>query len=171
MDLKKYIREIPNFPKEGILFKDITPLLAEPAAFDYALKQMSTYIELKQVDAIVAIESRGFIFASPIAQVLNLPFILVRKPGKLPAKTKTVQYSLEYGSGKLEIHEDAIKPGMKVAIVDDLLATGGTAKAASDLITKCGGTVCSYSFLIELEALNGRKLLENIDVQTILSYL
>lgn len=170
MDLKKYIRDVPNFPKDGILFKDITPLLAEPAAFQYVLKQMSTYIEQKNVNAIAAIESRGFIFASPIAQMLNLPFVLVRKPGKLPAKTKTVEYSLEYGSGKLEIHEDAIRPGMKVAIVDDLLATGGTARGARDLIAKCGGSVCSYSFLIELEELKGRTLLENLDIQAILSY-
>lgn len=170
MDLKKHIRNIPNFPIEGILFRDITPLLATPAAYESALNQMADYLKIMKPDAIVAIESRGFMFACPIAIKMGLPFVPVRKPGKLPAKTVNVEYSLEYGSGKLEMHSDAVEQGMRVAVVDDLLATGGTAKAAGDLIKLCGAEVCSYSFLIELTPLRGRELLKGAEIQAILSY-
>ncbi len=170
MNLKDYIRDIADFPQKGILFKDITPLLAAPKAFNYAIDLMSDFVKNSNAQAIAAIESRGFIFACPLACKLNLPFILIRKPGKLPYKTKSVEYSLEYGCGKLEIHEDAIIQGMRVAIVDDLLATGGTAKGAAGLIEECKGSVCAYSFLIELSALGGNLLLNSDKIQSILQY-
>ena len=170
MDLKKYIRNIPNFPKEGILFRDITPLLAEVSAYQEALNKMAEFVSYSGAEAIVAIESRGFMFACPVAEKLKLPFVPVRKPGKLPHKTKSVEYELEYGKGTLQIHDDVIKEGMKAAVIDDLLATGGTASAAARLIEACGGVVCSYSFLIELRALGGRKLLNNADIQALIAY-
>jgi adenine phosphoribosyltransferase len=170
MDLKKYIRNIPNFPVEGILFRDITPLLANPEAYNNALDQMANFVKAARAEAIVAIESRGFMFACPVAQKLNLPFIPVRKPGKLPYKTKSIEYNLEYGTGILEIHEDSLQENMRVAIVDDLLATGGTAGGAAKLVKLCKASVCAYSFLIELKALKGRELLNGSEVQAILSF-
>ncbi len=170
MNYEDLIREVPDFPKPGILFRDITPLLANPEAFTKVTDDLAALLKRENIEAIASIESRGFIFGAPLALKLKVPFIPVRKPGKLPHKTRSVEYSLEYGSGKLEVHEDGVKKGARVAIIDDLLATGGTAAAAAHLIEKSGGKVVAYGFLIELEALGGRKVLNNGPVLTLLKY-
>lgn len=170
MDLKKYVADIPDFPKEGILFRDVTPMLADKDAYAYAVNQIRDYATSKNVDVVCGPESRGFIAGCPVAYALNVGFVPVRKPGKLPRETVSVEYSLEYGTNELFIHADAIKPGQKVLIVDDLLATGGTAKAACELIEKLGGEVAGLAFFIELEALKGRELLEGYDVFCLLKY-
>jgi adenine phosphoribosyltransferase len=170
VDLKKYIRDIPDFPSAGILFRDITPLLKDPKAFDYAINQMAEKISGSKPTAVAAIESRGFIFATPIAIKLGIPFIPVRKPGKLPYEAVSVEYSLEYGSGKLEMHADSLGKNDKVIIVDDLLATGGTAKAAADLCEKVGASVVGYQFAIELSFLGGRDVLAPKDVSALRVY-
>ena len=170
VDLKKYIRDIPDFPSAGILFRDITPLLKDPKAFDYAINQMAEKISASKPTAVAAIESRGFIFATPIAIKLGVPFIPVRKPGKLPYEAVSVEYSLEYGSGKLEMHADSLNNNDKVVIVDDLLATGGTAKAAADLCEKVGATVVGYQFAIELSFLGGRSVLSPKEVSALMVY-
>jgi len=170
MDWKKYIRQIPDFPKPGILFRDITPLLAAPEAFQCVVQEMMTTLQGSKIDAIVAIESRGFIIGAPLACQLNIPFVPVRKPGKLPAKTYSVEYALEYGSGRLELHTDALQKGMRVAIVDDLLATGGTAAAAATLVKQCGASVAAFAFIIELAALKGRALLSQALVHALVTY-
>ena len=170
MDLKKYVAEIPDFPKEGILFRDVTPMLADKEAYAYAINQIRDYATDKNVDIVCGPESRGFIAGCPVAYALNVGFVPVRKPGKLPRETVSVEYSLEYGTNELFMHADAIKPGQKVLIVDDLLATGGTAKAACELIEKLGGEVAGLVFFIELEALKGRELLEGYDVFCLLKY-
>lgn len=170
MDLKKYVADIPDFPKEGILFRDVTPMLADKDAYAYAVNQIRDYAASKNVDVVCGPESRGFIAGCPVAYALNVGFVPVRKPGKLPRETVSVEYSLEYGTNELFMHADAIKPGQKVLIVDDLLATGGTAKAACELIEKLGGEVAGLAFFIELEALKGRELLEGYDVFCLLKY-
>lgn len=170
MDLKKYVADIPDFPKEGILFRDVTPMLADKDAYAYAVNQIRDYATSKNVDVVCGPESRGFIAGCPVAYALNVGFVPVRKPGKLPRETVSVEYSLEYGTNELFMHADAIKPGQKVLIVDDLLATGGTAKAACELIEKLGGEVAGLAFFIELEALKGRELLEGYDVFCLLKY-
>ncbi len=152
IDLKTYIRDVPDFPLPGVLFRDITPLLRTPGAFNAALDAMTAYVESRSVDAIVGIESRGFLFGAPIAERLALPFVPVRKPGKLPAAHMSVEYSLEYGNSQLDIHADALARGDRAIIVDDLLATGGSAHAAAKLIELLGGVVDSALFLIELAA-------------------
>jgi adenine phosphoribosyltransferase len=164
IDLKHYIRDVPDFPEPGILFRDITPLLQTPKAFRAAIEQMCTYIRSRAPDAIVGIESRGFIFGTPIATELALPFVPIRKPGKLPAAHMSVEYSLEYGTGQLDIHADALQPGQRVVIVDDLLATGGTALGAAKLVEMIRGRVAGMAFLIELAALPGRERLDGYDV-------
>jgi adenine phosphoribosyltransferase len=164
VDLRKYIREIPDFPQPGVLFRDITPLLQNPDAFEASLIAMADYVADRTPDAIVGIESRGFIFGTPIAARLGLPFVPIRKPGKLPAARMSVEYALEYGSGQLDIHSDAIQPGQRVVIIDDLLATGGTAVGACKLIELIQGKVAGVAFLIELEALAGRSRLAEYDV-------
>ena len=169
MNLKEFIRDVPDFPKAGILFRDITPLLGARDAFRHAIDELAGIIKTIRPSAIAAIESRGFIFGAPVAVRLGLPFVPIRKPGKLPAKTYSTEYGLEYGSDKLEMHTDAIPQGAKVAIVDDLLATGGTAQAAAKLIELCGGKIVGYAFLIELEALKGRTLLP-APVHSVLQY-
>src|SRR5262249_108751 len=138
MDLTKYIRDIPDFPKPGILFKDITPLLAEPRALQYAVDQMAAHYRTRRVDAVAAVEARGFLFASPLALTLQKPLVPLRKPGKLPHKTHSFSYDLEYGSAELHVHVDAIEPRTHVLLVDDLLATGGTMGAGCRLIEKAG---------------------------------
>ncbi len=170
MDLKQYIRDVPDFPAPGILFRDITPLLHESGAFAFAIEEMSAHIESLRVDVIVGVESRGFVFGAPIAHRLRLPFVPVRKPGKLPAARMTVEYSLEYGDNALDIHADAITAGQRVALVDDLLATGGTARASAKLVELLGGRVAGCVFLIELAALGGRARLDGYDVRTFIRY-
>ena len=170
MDLKSTIREIPNFPKEGIGFKDITTLLKDGEAFKYAVDEMVKDLQDKKVDVIVGPEARGFLMGTPVAYAMGIGFVPVRKPGKLPGQTESYDYGLEYGTDTLEIHKDAIKPGQRVAIVDDLLATGGTMEAAAKLIEKLGGEVVSMQFLIELEFLNGKENLSQYDINSLIKY-
>ena len=163
------IRDVPDFPKPGVVFKDITPMLANGAAFGAAVSQMAALVG-DDVDAIVGIESRGFIFGAALAQQLGLGLVTVRKPGKLPADVHSVEYELEYGVDRLEIHRDALSKGHKVVIIDDLLATGGTAAATVELIRKLGAEVDSCLFAIELGFLDGRAALEGVKVNSLLSY-
>lgn len=170
MDLKSKIRNIEDFPEKGIIFRDITTLLKDPEAMTYSVDEVIKCIKDEDFDVIAGPESRGFIFGMPAAYSLKKGFVPVRKKGKLPAKVRSKEYSLEYGTATIEIHEDAIKPGTKVAIVDDLLATGGTAKAISELVEEMGGVVTSFTFLIELDGLKGRELLSKYKVNSILHY-
>lgn len=170
MDLKKCVRVIENFPKEGISFKDITTLLKDGKALKYAIDQIVEDLKDKDIDIIVGPEARGFLLGTPVAYALEAGFVPVRKPGKLPSEVARYEYDLEYGSNVLEIHKDAIKPGQKVAIVDDLLATGGTLEAAIKLIESLGGEVVSVQFLIELEDLNGKAKLEGYHVNSLIKY-
>ncbi len=169
-DLRGIIRDIPDFPKPGIVFKDITPILKQRSYFNYALNVMQKALQMFKIDYIAGIESRGFIFGAALADRMNTGFIPIRKPGKLPYKSYKEEYSLEYGVNTLEIHQDAVSDGDRVAVVDDLLATGGTAVAANRLIERCGGIVVTDLFLIELAFLKGRDQLKNVDVKTILSF-
>lgn len=169
-NLKQYVRDIPGFPKEGIIFHDITPLLQNAKAFESAVDQMANILKDKEIDSLVGIEARGFIFASALAMKLSTGLVIVRKPGKLPYVTINASYNLEYGSDSLEVHRDAIHEGSKVVLVDDLLATGGTAAAAGDLIEQLGGEVLGYCFLVELIDLGGKKLLDPHPVWSILQY-
>ena len=164
------IRDVPDFPKKGILFKDITPVLSDIDTLRASIKEMAAPFVNLRIDVVVGIESRGFIFGAPIADVLDCSFVPVRKPGKLPWKTESVSYELEYGTDALEIHEDAITEGQNVLIVDDLLATGGTAEATCKLVSKLGGNIKGLSVLIELEALNGRKRLNQYNVHSLVQY-
>jgi len=168
--IASHIRDVPNFPLPGIVFKDITPLLAQPRALREAINLMAEAAHGYEVDAVIAIESRGFIFGAPMARRLNLPLQLVRKPGKLPYKTAGVDYQLEYGTDRVEIHVDAVERGKNYMIVDDLLATGGTAEAAARLIEQQGGHVACLSFLIELGFLEGRHRLAGRPVHAVLEY-
>jgi adenine phosphoribosyltransferase len=170
MNLTQYIRDIPDFPKPGILFKDITPLLAEPKALQYAIDGMAENYDPNGIDAVAAAEARGFLFAAPLALRWKKPLIPLRKPGKLPFQTHTLQYALEYGSAALQIHIDAVKQGTRVLLVDDLLATGGTAVAGAKLIEKAGGKVVGCAFLIELAFLCGRDNLKPHDVFSLILY-
>lgn len=170
MNLKDKIRVIEDFPANGISFKDITTLLKDPEALNECINQMAERFKDVQVDMIVGPESRGFIFATPLAYLLKTGFVPVRKPGKLPAETVSFEYELEYGKDKLEIHRDSIAPGQKVLIVDDLLATGGTMYAAAQLVEKLGGEVVGLGFLIELEDLNGRDKLKGYKVESLIQY-
>ena len=164
------IRDVPDFPKKGILFKDITPVLSDIDTLRASIKEMAAPFMDLEIDVVVGIESRGFIFGAPIADVFNCSFVPVRKPGKLPWKTESVSYELEYGTDALEIHEDAITEGQNVLIVDDLLATGGTAEATCKLVSKLGGNIKGLSVLIELEDLNGRKRLNQYNVHSLVQY-
>ena len=170
MDFKKYIRNIPDFPIKGILFRDITTLLKDQAAFKSALDKLYKVTSHYKADKIAAIESRGYIFASVIAYKMGAGFIPIRKPGKLPAATIKRSYKLEYGTNELEIHKDALVKGEHVILIDDLLATGGTAAASVELIEALGGTVSAIIFLIELADLEGRKLISNYNVHSLISY-
>lgn len=169
-DLKKRIRHVPDFPKPGILFYDITTLLKDPEGLHSAIDSLAAPFVHQGIEMVVGIESRGFIFGSAIADRLKAGFVPVRKPGKLPSKTIAASYELEYGSDSLEIHADAFSKGHKVLIVDDLLATGGTARATTDLVERCGGTVVGLAFLIELVGLNGREKLAGHTLHTVLKY-
>lgn len=168
--LKELIREIPDYPKSGILFYDLTTLLRNPAGFHSLVDALCDHYEGQHVDAVVGIEARGFILAPALAYRLGAGFVPVRKPKKLPAKAVSVTYDLEYGTDTLEIHEDAIKPGSRILISDDLLATGGTAAATVALVRKLGGNVVGASFAVELTFLNGRKKLPGIDIFTMIQY-
>lgn len=170
MDYKDYIASVENFPKEGILFRDITPLMANGEAFQTACNELKDFAVAQGADLIVGPESRGFIFGCPIAYQMGIGFIPIRKPNKLPRETISVSYTLEYGENTLCIHKDAIKKGQKVLIIDDLLATGGTIKAAIDLVEKLGGEVVGLGFLIELTELNGRRLLDGYEINALIKY-
>ncbi|CUN97998.1 MAG: adenine phosphoribosyltransferase [Sarcina ventriculi] len=170
MDLREKVRVIEDFPKEGISFKDITTLISDGEALKEAVDKMAEFFKDKNIDLVVGPEARGFIFGVPVAYALGAGFVPVRKPGKLPADTVKVEYDLEYGSDILEIHKDAIKPGLRVAIVDDLLATGGTIAAVTKLVEQVGGEVVGLSFAIELEELKGREKLKDYDVMSLLKY-
>ena len=170
MDLKQTVRVIENFPKEGISFKDITTLLQNGEALKFAIDEIIADVKEKDVELIVGPEARGFLMGTPVAYGMGVGFVPVRKPGKLPWEVESFEYDLEYGSNILEIHKDAIKPGQKVAIVDDLLATGGTMEAAAELIEKLGGEVVSMQFLIELEDLDGREKLTKYNVNSLIKY-
>ena len=169
-DLRKYIRNVPDFPKKGIVFRDITTLLKNPIALKEAIEQLYESTKGLKIDKVVGIESRGFIFGAMLAERLNAGFVLLRKPGKLPAETEKELYDLEYGRDSIEIHKDAISPGDKVLIHDDLLATGGTAKAAIKLVEKLGGEVVQVLFLIELSFLKGREKLKGYNVKSLIDY-
>jgi adenine phosphoribosyltransferase len=170
LNLKSYIRNIPGFPKPGILFRDITPLLSDKYALKAAINLLSARVKDKKVDVVVAAEARGFILAGAVAQKLNAGFVPVRKKGKLPWKTNCATYSLEYGVDTLEVHQDAFKPGSRVLILDDLLATGGTVKAIIDLVKQLGGKIIGICFLIELTELNGREKLKGYPVYSLIKY-
>lgn len=169
-ELKKYIRDVPDFPKPGIVFKDITPILQNGEIFNQVIKKLAERYQNREIDRIVGIESRGFIFGAPLAYALNKGFVLVRKNGKLPWKTVRWDYELEYGTDTIEMHQDAIQKGDKILIVDDLLATGGTALATSQLIEKMGGKVAECAFVVELGFLNGRKKLEGKEIFSLVKF-
>lgn len=170
MDLTRYIRDIPDFPKPGILFKDITPLLAEPPAFAEAIRRFVEQYRSRSIDAIAAAEARGFLFAAPLALELKKPLIPLRKPGKLPYRTYSLKYELEYGSAELQMHIDSIAYGARVLLIDDLLATGGTMAAGCQLIEQAGGRIASCAFLVELSFLEGRQKLEPREVFSLITY-
>lgn len=169
-DLRAYIRSIPDFPKAGVMFRDITPLLLNPAAFDEALRCMAEPYAEGDVDLIVGAESRGFIFAAPLALRLGAGFVPVRKKGKLPADTLSVTYDLEYGTDTVEMHTDAVRQGSRVLMVDDLLATGGTMAASCKMVEEAGGKIVGVEFLIELAFLNGRARLKDYPVRSQIVY-
>ena len=170
VDLKSKIRDIPDFPKRGIVFKDIMPLLADPEALHETVEQLAEFAEPRKPDYILGAEARGFILGAALAYRLNCGFVAARKPGKLPWRTVSAKYALEYGFDALELHADAIKSGTRVLIHDDLLATGGTAKAKVDLVEQLGGEVVGLAFVIELEFLNGREKLDGYDVFSLIKY-
>lgn len=170
MDLKSKIREVPNFPKEGILFYDITTLLKEPVAFQEVLRRLAAPFIGKKIEKVVAIESRGFIFGAPLAERLGAGLVPVRKPGKLPSDKIEERYNLEYGSDRLAIHRDAIAPGERVLIVDDLLATGGTVLTTVNLVQKLGGDIRGVAFVIELLGLKGRDRLQDLHITSLITY-
>lgn len=170
MNLENWIRDVPNFPREGIVFKDITPLLKDPIAFRYVIDLLTEKYCDKGVEVVVAAEARGFILGAPLAYNLGAAFVPVRKPVKLPAEVISVQYALEYGVDSLDMHKDAIMPGQKVLIIDDLLATGGTVAATIELVEKLGGEIIGIAFLIELVALNGRRKLKDYQVISLIQY-
>jgi len=168
--LKSLIREVPDFPKAGVLFYDITTLLKDPLGLRGVIDGLSAKYQDQKIDTVIGIEARGFIFAPAVAYALKAGFVPVRKPGKLPAATERIEYKLEYGSDALEIHVDAVRPGQRVLIVDDVLATGGTARAVVELVQNLGGTVAGLGFVIELDFLSGRAKLPDLDIQALLHY-
>lgn len=170
VDLRQKIRPVPDFPEPGILFRDVTPLLADPAATAFAVAELVRPFAGRGIDAVAGIDARGFIFGALAARELSTPFVPVRKAGKLPYRTFSESYALEYGAGTLEMHTDAIAPGARVLVVDDLIATGGTAAATCALIERASGIVVGCSFVIELEALHGRDALKSHDVHALLRY-
>jgi adenine phosphoribosyltransferase len=170
MDLRACIRDVPDFPKPGIIFKDITTLLKDKAALKHVIDTLATHYQGKKIDQIVAIESRGFIFGSALAYQLGTGFVPVRKPNKLPSAKERVEYALEYGTDCIEIHADALEPGQNALIIDDLLATGGTAAAAATLVEKLGARVAGFGFIIELSFLDGRSRLPGYDIHSLIQY-
>lgn len=170
MDVKDYIRTIPDFPKEGIMFRDVTTVIGNADGFALAVDELTKLLDGIEFDMVVGIESRGFIFGAPIAYNLKKPFVPIRKKGKLPYKTVEESYALEYGTATIEVHEDAIPAGSRVVIIDDLIATGGSAGAAAHLVERLGATVVKLAFLIELPALNGRQTLAGYDVGTVVQF-
>ncbi|CCG53685.1 Adenine phosphoribosyltransferase [Flavobacterium indicum GPTSA100-9 = DSM 17447] len=170
MKIEDFFRDVPNFPKEGILFKDITPLLLNPKATQFCLDSLTNSLIEKKIDKVIGVESRGFFFGILMAQKLNAGFVPVRKPKKLPYKTISASYALEYGTDSLEIHVDAIQPGDKVLIHDDVLATGGTAEAVCKLVEQLGGEIVQVNFLMELSFLNGREKLAEKDIFAAVTY-
>jgi adenine phosphoribosyltransferase len=170
LDLKRYIRSIPDFPRPGVMFRDITPLLAAPQAFRQVIETLAEHYRSEKIDSIVAAEARGFIFAAPLALALDARFIPVRKPGKLPFETHSFHYELEYGTDSLEMHTDAVAPGNRVLLVDDLLATGGTMEACIRIVEKVGAVVAGTAFVIELDFLNGRRRLTPYKVFSLIHY-
>lgn len=172
MDLKKLIRDIPDFPKPGIMFRDITTLLKDSQGLSHVIDQLTNQCQNlnNKPEYIVGIESRGFIFAPALAYQLGVGFIPVRKKGKLPAQVHSIEYNLEYGTDTLEVHQDAVEKGAKVMIVDDVIATGGTAKATADLLTRIGCEVVAFGFVVELKGLNGRSLLPDVPMITLVEY-
>jgi adenine phosphoribosyltransferase len=170
IDLRDYIREVPDFPQPGVLFRDITPLLLDPAAYRYAVDELTQRLRAYALDAIVGIESRGFLFGAPVAYQLGLPFVPVRKAGKLPSERMSVEFALEYGESQLDIHADALSAGQRVAIVDDLLATGGTAEAAARLVGMLEADVAVMAFVVELAFLSGRERLKDYETVALATY-
>ena len=164
MDLKEKIRNIKDFPEKGVIFRDITTLIKDPDAFEYVTDALAKHVEKEDIDAIVVLDARGFLFGAPVAYLLKKRIVPVRKKGKLPAETYQVEYQLEYGTGQLEMHKDAIQKGMRVAVFDDLWATGGTAKAACELVELAGAQIVWLNFVIELTELGGRQALRGYQV-------
>ena len=170
MDLKQYIRDIPDFPKKGIIFKDITTLLKKPEPFQYAIDTIVSKYKTQDIDKVVSVEARGYIFGGVLAYNLNCGFVPVRKPGKLPSETIAMDYTLEYGTNTIEIHKDALKPGEKVLIFDDLLATGGTVQATCQLVEKLGAKIIGCAFLINLTFLKGSEKLKGYEIFSLIEY-
>lgn len=170
LDLRQFIRDVPDFPRPGILFRDITPLLATPQAFRQCIQTLADHYRQLEVEAIVAAEARGFIFAAPLALELATPFVPVRKPGKLPFHTHAHRYELEYGQDTLEMHVDGVQPGQRVLVVDDLLATGGTVEACCQLLAKCGARVIGCAFAVELLSLGGARRLGDLPLFSVIQY-
>ncbi|TAN34114.1 adenine phosphoribosyltransferase [Patescibacteria group bacterium] len=170
MDLKTFIKDVPDYPKAGIVFKDITPLLADKAAFNFAINQFAEKFSGQNVDAVVGIDARGFLLAAPVAYKLGAGLAIARKSGKLPRQCLRQDYILEYASNSLEMHADAILPGQKILIIDDVLATGGTMEATGKLVQKMGGDIVGIGFLMELKFLQGREKLKNYNIYSLLSY-
>ena len=170
MELAALIRDVPDFPIEGIMFKDITTLIRDEDAFREVIDWMTDQYADSRIDCVVAVEARGYIFGAPLAYKLGVGFVPIRKPGKLPAKTISESYELEYGTNTLEIHEDGIEPGQRVLVIDDLLATGGSARAAVNLVERLGGEIIGVAFLVELDFLHGRAKLEGYDVLSLIHY-
>lgn len=168
--LKKYIRDIPDFPEKGIIFRDITPLLGDKQALAWAIESLANPFRDKNICHVAAVEARGFIFGSAVANALNAGFVPIRKKGKLPHEVKAIEYDLEYGTDTVEIHTDAIKKGDRVLMIDDLLATGGTMSTACKLVESLGAEIVGLTFLIELEFLKGRDKLENYEIHTVMTY-
>ena len=169
-DLKKYIRDVPDFPKQGIIFKDITPLLGDQDAFKKAIDLLAVKFRKKNIEKVVAVESRGFIFGAALAYRLKAGFVPIRKKGKLPYRTKGISYELEYGTDTLEVHEDAIQPNARVLVVDDLLATGGTVKAVAELLKSLQANILGAVFLVELRFLKGKDKLKDLPVYSVIKY-
>ena len=170
MDVKDYIRTIPDFPQKGVMFRDVTTVLQDAHGLELAVDALAGLLDGVEFDVLVGIESRGFLFGAPIAYKLKRPFVPVRKKGKLPFNTVEEKYSLEYGSAVIEMHSDAIKPGQRAVIIDDLIATGGTVRAAARLVERLGGTVAKAIFLIELPALGGRENLKEYEVESVVQF-
>lgn len=170
MDLEAYIRDVPDFPQPGVLFRDITPLLSAPPAFRESIERLAEAAKQCEPQAIVGIESRGFLFGGPVAVALGLPFVPVRKPGKLPAERMSIEYALEYGENQLDIHKDGLEPGQRAFIIDDVLATGGTAAAAAALVELLGAVTAGFGFVIEIGPLRGRERLAGYPVASLLRY-